>query len=451
MAPVRVIVVGAGQVGRSIAEDLADNHDVAVVERDEVLVEELTYQVDVLAVEGDGTDLEVLREAGVEDADLLIASTDADETNVVVCGVARTVGDAATIARVKRRNLLTTWQGTEGAFGVDFMVSSDLLAAEAIFRIAGVPGARDVDTFAGGLVRMAEFELDADSPVAGQRISEADRWPSLTFAAVFRDDDVLFPDGDTRLHVDDRVVIIGGPEAVTECGGDITGGDEDRKRRGPSEVVIVGGTGIGAQAADLFEEGGHRTRLIERDPKRARKLAERLPKTTVLQHDASDREFLAGEHVGDADVVVATTNADERNLLISLLADRLGADRTVAVVERAEYAELFEAVGVDVAVDPREETAEEIVRFTRASGTEKVAMLEHDRAEVIEIELDAGSPLAGRQLASAVDDLPGNLVVGAVTRDGELITPRGNTELRAGDHLILFVETAELDAVVDAL
>jgi trk system potassium uptake protein TrkA len=440
----RVIVVGAGEVGRSIASNLADGHDVVVIERDEEIVEELTYALDVLTIQGDGTDLSVLREAGVDEADMLIASTDVDETNIVACGAAKTVTDVFTIARVKRRDLLSTWRNTNRAFNVDFMVCSDLLTAEAIFRISGVPGAQDVDTFAGGIVRMAEFGIDADSPVMGQTVREADRYSSLTFAALFRDDEVIIPTGDTVIQQGDRVVVIGSPDSIgdfatdTVCAGDETGADS---------VVIVGGGELGFQVARLFEEHGYRPQLIEQDEERARELAERLPNTTVLQSDATDAEFLEQEHVDEADVVVAALDSDEKNLLVSLLADRIGVDRTIAVVNQVEYTDLFETVGVDTAVNPREETAEEIVRFTRNNRTEKVVMLEHDRAEVIEIEVDSESVLAGQRIADAIQELPSGVVVGAISRRGELVTPRGDTTVEVGDHVVLFVDSTVIDAV----
>ncbi|WP_018259148.1 Trk system potassium transporter TrkA [Halomicrobium katesii] len=440
----RVIVVGAGEVGRSIAANLADGHDVVVVERDAELVEELTYSLDVLAIEGDGTKLDVLREAGVEEADMLIASTDIDETNIVACGAAKAISDAFTIARVKRRDLLETWQNTNRAFDVDFMVSSDLLTAEAIFRISGVPGAQDVDTFAGGIVRMAEFEIDEDSPVTGQSVRDADRYASLTFAALFRDEAVIIPTGDTVIEIGDRVVVIGSPDSIGDFATDTVCADEES---GADSVVIVGGSKIGFQVARLFEEHGYYPQLIERDEDRARELAEQLPNTTVLQSDATDSEFLLEERVDEADVVAAALESDEKNLLVSLLAARIGVDRTIAVVNQVEYADLFETVGVDIAVNPREETAEEIVRFTRDNRTEKIAMLEHDLAEVIEIEIESDSVLAGRPIADAVQDLPPGVVVGAVSRSGTLVTPRGDTTIEVGDHAIVFVESAIVDEV----
>jgi trk system potassium uptake protein len=445
---VYVIIVGAGAVGSNIAESLDDDHDVVVVDADADRVDAVTYSHDVLAIEGDGTSFETLEAAGIERADMVIASTDNDETNIVICGAAKVADHPFTIARVKRTGLLRTWERTEEAFGVDFMVCTDLQTAETIVRIAGLPNAHDVETFANDLVHMAEFTIDEESPVAGETVSEADRFDSLTFVAVFRGDDVLVTRGETRLLAGDRVVVIGSRKHVrgfaAALSSAVTLPDTD-------EIVIVGGTEIGAQCARLFEANGLEPRLIEHDAVRARRLAETLPKTLVLESDATDVDFLVREHVDESDVVVAAQRSDERNLLISLLAKQIGAERTIGVVESATYVDLFETVGIDVAVNPRLVTAEEITRFTREYRTENVAMLEHDRAEVLEIEIDEESLLAGKRIRDVMCELPAGVVVGAITRDGGLITPRGETVVELGDHVVLFLETTALDAVTAAL
>ncbi|MBZ6493986.1 Trk system potassium transporter TrkA [Natrinema longum] len=441
-----VIIVGAGEVGRSIAANLEETHDVVVVDQDADVVDELTYSLDVLTIRGDGTDLEVLREAGLEQAGLVIACTDNDETNAVVCGAAKATAEVFTIARVRRRTLLETWQGSQGAFGVDFMVCTDLLTAQAIFRISGLPSAHDVDTFAGGLIRMAEFDIPPESPIADRTVSDADCYDSLTFAAIFRDNEMVVTRGDTVIRAGDRVVVIGSPASINEFADEVATMPEEAE-----EVVIVGASEIGYQTAREFEDHGFRPRMIERDHDRAREVAESLPNTMVMESDATNSEFLAREHVGEADVVVAALDSDEKNLLVSLLADRLGVDRTVAIIENPEYADLFETVGVDVAINPREETAEEIIRFTRTDHTEKVAMLEHDLAEVIEIEVGEESVLVGREIAEATDDLPEGVVIGAISRSGEHITPRGSTVVQSGDHVIVFVDAAVLDEVIELI
>jgi len=444
---VRVIVVGAGEVGRAIAANLQDSHEVVIVDCDSEIVEDLTYSLDVLAVDGDGTDIETLLEAGIESAELVIACTDDDETNLVVCGAAKTRTDAFTIARVKRRTLLETWQGSQGAFGVDFMACTDLLTAQAIFRISGLEAAQDVEMFAGGLVRMAEFDIGEESPIAGQSVQEADQYDSLTFAGIFRDGDMVVATGETMIRSGDRVVVIGSPDSVGHFASDIV----TTKHVEQKEVVIVGASEIGFQVARLFEEQGNRPRLIEEDHDRARAVAEQLPNTMVMESDATDAEFLEREHVDEADIVIAALDSDEKNLLVSLLARRLGVDRTVAVIEHPEYADVFETVGIDVAVNPREETAEDIIRFTRADHTEKVAMLEHDQAEVIEIEAGNDSILTGRAIADAATKLPDGVVIGAISRGGNLVTPRGTTVVEPGDHVVLFIDSAVLDEVVDLL
>jgi len=442
----RVVIVGAGEVGSTIAESLAEAHDVVVIDIDSERVESLTYTHDVLPLEGDGSDISVLEEAGIADADMLIASTDDDETNIVTCGASNIVSDAFTIARVKNPKYLTAWERARCAFGVDFMVCSDLLTAKAIVSLAGLPTAQDVDMFADGLVQMTEFEIPADSPVSNQTVAEADRFDSLTFAAIIRDDDVIIPTGNTRIEGEDDIIAIGSPESIRAFSSAIA-----PQAQGPEDVVIVGGGEIGYQTARLLEERAFTPRLIEQDEDRARWLAEQLPKTTVLNSDATDQELLERENVGEADVLVAALENDQQNLLATLLAKRKGTDRAITVVNTGDFAELFEAVGVDVAVSPRKATAEEITRFTRARRAENVAIIEGDKAEVLEFEVDSESVLIDRSIAETAKDIPEGVVIGAITRGTEHITPRGDTIVREGDHVVVFVGTDVLDEVTEKL
>lgn len=444
---VRVIVVGAGEVGQSIAEELAPKHDVVVIDIDEALINELTYAIDVLTLHGDGTSLATLEEAGVESADILIASTDNDEVNIVSCNVASVAADVFTIARVKNPELLETWSRMNRAMGVDFMVCSDLQTAETIVDIVGLPAAHDVDRFAGGHVMMAEFRVPADSDVADQTVEEADRFDSLTFVGVVRDGEVEIAHGGTVLRPSDYVVVIGSPESVHAFAKAIDPSEMEEAE----EVVIVGGSEIGFQVARILGRRGLQPRVIESDERRARELAERLPEATVLHSDATDVDFLEREHVDRADAIVAALRHDEMNLLIGLLAKQLGVERTVSLVETGAYVRLFEAVGIDVAVNPRQITAEEIVRFTREMRTENVSLVHDDLAEVIEIEITETSQIAGRTIEDITRDIPSGVVVGAITRDMELITPRGATTIEPGDHVILFVETEHLDAITDVI
>ncbi|MCL9816848.1 Trk system potassium transporter TrkA [Natronocalculus amylovorans] len=433
-----VVIVGAGEVGTTIAASLAADHDVVVVDVDDDRVESLKYDLDVLAFVGDGTTLSALEEARVDNADLFIASTDNDQTNLVACGTAKTIGDPFTIARTKSVEYLHTWKRTENAFGADFIVCTDLLTAENVVRVVGLPSAIDVDPFAGGLVQMAEFEIGHDSPVAGQTVAEADRFDSLTFAALFRHGEMILPTGETVIESADRAVVIGSPESVQSFAMDIA---PDATPDSADEIVIIGGSPVGYQTARLLEERNFKPRLIEQDRDRARWIAEKLPHTMVMQHDATDTEFLSREHVDEADIVVSALESDEKNLLASVLAKRVGAQRVISIVDSGDYVTLFEEIGIDVAINPRKVTAEEIIKFSYETVAENIAVLENDQAEVVELELTADSELIDRPISELVSELGFQLVIGAITRDRSFVTPRGDTRLRAGDHVIIFVET----------
>ena len=438
----QVVIVGAGQVGTSIADSLSSDHDVVVVDIDEDIVDDIKYELDVLTLAGDGTSSSLLEDAEVPDADLVIASTDDDKTNLVTCGTAKTVGDPFTIARVKSAEYRRTWVRTEEAFGVDFMVCTDLETAENVVNIIGLPSAINVDTFANGLVEMAVFDITENSPIAGQTVVDADRFDSLTFAALYRGDDIVLPQGDTVVRSDDRAVVIGSPQSIQEFAQRIA---PSKTPDEAEDIVIVGGSKIGYHTARLLERRDFSPKLIEQDPDRARELAEQLPGTIVMQQDATDTDFLERENVDDADILVSALESDERNMLVSLLAKRIGTERVISLVEQTDYVELFEEIGVDVAINPRTVTAEQITRFTYQEVALNVSVIENDQAEVLELEVSPDSELVGQAIENIDDSLETNLVFGAVTRGREHIIPRGETVLQAGDHIIVFVETSFVD------
>ncbi|WP_049998351.1 Trk system potassium transporter TrkA [Halococcus sediminicola] len=442
----RVVIVGAGDVGTYIAADLAGSHEIAVVDTDGERVAELESTLGVTAIEGDGRSLEILEAAGIREAEVVIASTDDDAVNVMVCGAVRNIADAYTIARAKSADLYETWQTYDAALGIERMLSVDRLTAAALVRTVALPGALAVSTFADGGVEMAEFELGEESELVGKSVAEADEFPSLTFAGVIRDGNVLIPSGETVFEPEDRVVVIGSPSSIRRfarrLAPEATLDPED-------DVVIVGGGAVGTHIAEILEERGYAPRLIEHDPDRAEALAERLPGTTVVEGDVTTAGFLTEADIDEADLLVGTLD-DETNYVLALLAKNLGVAHTAAIVNESEYVDLFEAAGVDVTIEPRAVVASETTRATQDYADE-AATLERDSAEVLEITVQSDSVLAGESIADVAHDLPDGFVIGAVVRDGSLKTPRGGTVVQVGDHVVAFVDTDVLDDVAAAL
>ncbi|HET7325243.1 MAG TPA: Trk system potassium transporter TrkA [Halococcus sp.] len=436
----RVVVVGAGDVGTHIAADLTDTHDLAVVDVDPNRVQQLESSFGVTAVEGDGRSLGTLEDAGIHEADVVIASTDNDAVNVMVCGAVNNVTDATTIARAKSADLVATWQAFDDAFGIDLLLSVDRLTAEKIIRTVTLPGALTHESYVDGQVDMAEFEIDAESSLAGQTIGESGNYPSLTFAGLMRDGEVRIPGDETVFEPEDRVVVIGSPSSVRRFAGRLS---PEGALEPAHDVVVIGGGEVGRRTAQILEAQDYAPRLIEHDPDRAAELTEQLDGTTVIEGDATSYEFLVSEDIGEAELVISTLD-DETNYLVSLLASEMGSAYTAAVVDVAEYTDLFEAAGVDVTVQPHTVVAREISRATR-EYTDEATILEHDSAEVLEITVERESVLAGESIDDVKHDLPDEFVIGAIVRSGSLTTPRGGTVIQVGDHVVAFVDTDVLD------
>ncbi|MDL5362718.1 Trk system potassium transporter TrkA [Halalkalicoccus sp. NIPERK01] len=443
----QILIIGAGDVGSNVARDLSESHDLTIIDRDAERVGELTAHLDATGVVDDGRSLTALREAGLERADVVIASTDNDATNVMVCNAAERVGDPHTIARVKDVGLFRAWQSSESGFGVDTMLDIDLLAARALVRTITLPGARDVGMFADGQAEVAEFRVGEDTPVTNRTVAEADSYPSLTFAAIVRGDDVLIPDGETVIEPGDDLVVIGSQSAVSRFAADVS----DRPAPEPDdEIMVVGGDPLGYQIARLFEERDLSTRVVERDPERVTWLRDRLRESTVLEVDATDVEEFGKERLADVDFVVGAVD-DDTNYLLAQLARELGTARTAAIVDDSRVLDLFEESGLDLVVHPEDIIAGEILERVYRRRAEGVSVLEHDSAEVLEIVVDTESILAGDSLADVAHHLPSGFVIGAVIRGGTLRTPRGGTIIQTGDRVIAFVDSEVVSEVAEKI
>jgi trk system potassium uptake protein TrkA len=441
---VNVFVVGAGQVGSTIVEALHDDHALTVVDVDGQRLTSLAYRFDVRTVEGNGASRRVLHEAGTGEADLFIACTSRDEANLVACSFARLEAPkATTVIRTSNVEYIDLWR--EGRLDVDFAVSSELETAYAIGQVIGVPAARQTDVFAEGQVQIVEFEVDdqggrgiVDVPLREARIPQESK-----VASIIRTSGMTLPGGDDVIRRGDRIVVIGSPEAAREWG-EILAPDEARVE----DVVVFGAGRVGTAVAGQLLLRGIGVRLVESDADRAREAAETLPGATVYRATGADPDFLERERIGFAQAAIFAMREDAKNLYAAMLARVHGVPFIIAIVHDPGAREVYEASGVDVTVNPRQVTAEEIVRFAHDPRTLQVAMLEGDRYEVLDITTNASSEYVGKRFR----EMPiRGALIGAIVRDGQAIFPRGDDLLLAGDRVIVFTESTRVADVERAL
>lgn len=437
----RILVIGAGQVGTTIVEALHADHSLVVVDTDPDRLGVLAYRYDIMTLEGNGASRRVLREAGIVDCDLVIACTSRDEVNIV-CGILaeKLAPKARTIVRTRNVEYLEVW--LERQLDVDFVVSSELETANAIARVIGLPAARQTEVFAEGQVLMVEFDVAPGMSVGetvGRELREAVIPPDSKVASIIRGGRVLVPRGDASIQPGDRVIVICSPDAARAWGHILSGG-----RSRAADVVVFGGGATGVAVAGVLLEQGARVRLVESDADRARVVAEELPGARVFHATGLEADFIERERIGGAEAAIFTMRSDERNLYAATLLKLRGVRFTIAIVDDPASVEVFERAGVDVAVNPRIVTAEEIVRFAHDPRIRQLSMVEGDRFEILDIVVRADSELLGKPFR----DLPmtGSLI-GAIIRGEQAIFPHGEDMLQPGDRAIIFTESARMHQV----
>jgi len=431
-------------VGTTIVQALHEEHDLTVFDLDPSRLEPLAHRYDVSTVEGNGASRKVLAEAGLAGADLLIACTSRDEANIVAAMISKAVSPrTTTVVRTTNPEYLEVWH--EGQLDVDFIVSSEVETAHAISRSIGVPAARQTDVFADGQVQLVEFDVEAGSSdaILGVPLRDAKLPEDSKVASVIRGESMVLPRGDEVLRPGDRIVVIGSPAAAMAWSALIAPG-----KGKVTDVVIFGAGRAGTAIARLLLEQDIGVRLIEASRDRARFVAEELPRARVFHATGIEPDFLERERIGDAQVAIFAMRDDMKNHYAATLARVHGVGFTIAIVHEAQSVQVFERAGIDVSINPRAVTAEEIVRFAHDPRTQQVAMLEDDRYEVLDITTRVGSEYVGQTFR----DMPINgALIGAIVRDGQAIFPRGDDVLRAGDRAIIFTESKRVPEVEQAL
>jgi trk system potassium uptake protein TrkA len=441
---VKIIILGAGQVGRTAATHLAreEANEVTVVDINDELLRDLQDRLDIRTLSGNGAYPGTLEAAGAKDADVFVALTNSDEVNMVACQVVSTLfnKDATRIARIRSSDYTRhskLFFDEDRAFAVDVTISPEQLVTDHVVRLIQYPGALQVLDFADGRVRLVGVKALRGGALVGQQLKQLqthipDR--DARVAAIYRGGQSVKPEGETVIEHGDEVFFIAARDDIRLVMNEMQR-LEDPVRR----VVIAGGGNIGFRLAQRLEVE-HQVKLIERDPRRARRISEQLSNTIVLNGDAADEDLLLEENIDSADVFVAVTNAEEANILSAMLAKRLGCHKVMALINRPAYAELMESGTIDVALSPQQVTIGSLLAHVRRGDVVRVHSLRRGAAEAIEA-VAHGTQGEGRVIGRRIEDipLPEGTTIGAIVRGDEVLIAHHDTSIHRDDHVIMFL------------
>ena len=435
----KIIILGAGQVGSSVAENLVNDNDITIVDTDVRRLQELQVRLDLRTVVGHASHPDVLNRAGAEDADIIIAVTNSDETNMVACQIAYTLFRTPTkIARVRANEYLTQKQlFGEEAFRVDVLISPEQLVTQYIQHLIEYPGALQVLDFAGGKVQLVAVKAYHGGPLVGHQLRALrDHMPGVEtrVAAIYRGGTSIIPQGDTVIEADDEVFFIAARNDCQKVMGELRRLDNPYKR-----IMLAGGGNIGKRLAKALENN-YQVKLIEHNPGRARVIAEELDNTTVLQGDAADEELLLEEGIENIDIFCALTNDDEANILSAMLAKRMGARKVMSLINRTAYVDLVQSGPIDIAISPQQAMIGSLLTHVRRGDVAVVHSLRRGAAEAIEA-VAHGDNKSSKVVGRAIEDikLPPGTTIGAIVRGEQVIIVHHDTVIREEDHVILFI------------
>lgn len=433
----RIVIVGAGKLGYSIAELLSNEEfDVVLVDQDEVRLEAAKNTLDVLTITANGASPITMNDPDIRAADILIAVTAGDEVNMVACILAKKHGITHTVARIRDMQFLSeAKEYLKQNFDIDLMLNPELITAREVYRILMTPAALDVEDFASGKVRLFETKVTRHSPLANIPLKDLEMPKAILAGMIFRDHRMIIPHGDDCLLPHDNAYFIGDPMEIEKFSETFV----QRDARRLEHVMLIGAGRTGRFLAKMLDEAGVAVKIIDANRERSRLAAENLENGLAICGDGTDIDLLMEEGVADADAVVCLTEDDKLNLMLALLAKHLGAKKTVVRVARSEYVDLMEKVGVDIVLPTRLLSASEVLAFARRGGVVSVSLLEGAKAEAVEVIVQDGAPVAGIPLMDA--RLPRECLVCAYVRDDEAVIPNGTSVLLPGDRTILFIQT----------
>ncbi len=449
----KIVILGAGQVGSTVAHSLSrEENDITIVDTDARQLKELQNRLDIRGVQGHASHPKVLVRAGIEDADLMIALTSSDEVNMIACQVAYTLYNTPTrIARVRSSEYIDHPELFEREHcPVDVLISPETLLTQYIARLIEYPGALQVLDFADGRAQLVATQAYSGGPLVGQRLNTLKHHMPVgseaRIAAIYRKDKTIIPDGGTVIEENDTVFFLAARRVVPTMMKELRPLDSPVRR-----IILAGGGNIGSNLARLLERK-HHVKVIERNPERAEMIAEDLEKAIVLVGDCSDEELLREESIETTDVYCVLTNDDEANILSSMLAKSMGADKVIALINRPSYVDLVESGSIDIAVSPQQVTIGALLTHIRRGNMERVHSLRGGAAEAIEA-VALGDKRVSRVVGRAIEeiDLPEGTTIPAIVRGDDVIIAHHDTVIEEGDHVILFVPDKRQIAAVERL
>ena len=435
----RVLIVGAGAVGTHLAERLCqEGHDVSVVERDGARIRRIGDRLDIMAIEGNGASARVLESSGIADSRMVIAVTDSDEMNIIVCMIAREYGVPIKIARVRNPDYTEDEAVLKlDRLGVDHVINPERATVSAMRGLMEFPGAVELADFAGGDIVLAGFHIRNDAPIVGRTLEEIPQFASegVLIVAIERREGgchrLLVPRGGDSVRSGDRAYFLVSRDLIP-----LVLPMVQRRAEPIKKVVLYGASREGVMLAREEEEMRRHVLIIEPDEDRAMRAAEEISNSIVIRGDAVDMDVLAEAKVGEADFFIAASEEDQSNLMAALMAKRAGADRLMIVVREPSHVPVVDGLGIGAVVNPRLVTVGEILRYVRSGPLLSLAQIGRGEAEAAEMMAVEGAPIAGKRLRDA--KFPTGSLVGAVIRGERTIVPDGNTVIRAGDKAIVF-------------
>lgn len=447
----QIIIVGCGNVGRFLAKRLSEEgHNITLIDKNEALEQYIVDEIDAIAFLGDGADVDVLKNSGVDRADLFIAVTGSDEKNILCCAMAKSLGNCSTIARVTDPVYKKGGEYIQNIFGVDMLINPELITANEISRVLQFMQVSKIDVFSGGYVELFHFHIVEGSRLLKNSVSRViSQYKSdVLFCTVKRHDEILIPNGDFVFETGDTVGIVGSRKSVAEFLRKIG------LRTGKvSEVLIAGGGRTAFYLAQKLISSGTGVTIIENNMERCEILAEKLEKATIVYADATDSKILERENLSTVGGFVASLGFDEENILLSLYAMNNTDAKIITRIHRMNFSETIENLNLDTIMNPQLITADYIVRYARSIdkargiAVQNLYSLEGGRAEALEFSIDKDYDFLKKPLESL--KLKKNTIICTIFRNGTLILPKGKDEIRQGDSVIIVVSDYKVKDISD--